>query len=330
MTAQLLYPEIEPHENGLFDVGCDHGVYWEVCGDPAGKPALVLHGGPGSGCTSGMRRFFDPRLYRIVLFDQRGCGRSTPHASDPHTDLETNTTNHLLTDVERLRRFLEIDRWILFGSSWGSTLAIAYAERHPSRVAGIVLAGVTTTRRQEIDWLYRGAGSLFPEQWARFRDGVPKPEQCGDLVEAYHRLLMNPDPNIHQQAAASWCAWEACLVSVNPGETPDPRRLHPAFQLAFARIVTHYFRHGAWLEEGALLRDADKLAGIPGIMIHGRLDKGAPLATARELDRAWPDSRLVVVGGAGHSTSNPGMSDAIVAATDHFARGQGRWPTNRA
>jgi proline iminopeptidase len=273
-----------------------------------------------------MRRYFDPDLYRIVLFDQRGCGRSKPHASETHTDLSANTTEHLLADMERLRRRLGIDRWLLFAGSWGCTLGLAYAERHPHRVTEIILGGVTMTRRSEIEWLYRGVAPLFPEQWARFRAGAPTPagapsgEGDGDLVEAYHRLLMNPDPAVHLKAARDWCEWEAALLSVDPAAKPDPRRSQPTFQLAFARIVTHYFRHNAWLEDGILLRNVSALAGIPGVMVHGRLDLGAPLVTAWELSQAWPDSELVIVDNAGHATTEPGIGEALIGATDRFGR----------
>ncbi len=315
----VLYPEIEPYDHGMLDVGDGNLVYWEVCGNPNGKPAVVLHGGPGSGCSTGVRRYFDPKAYRIILFDQRGCGQSTPHASDLRTDLSVNTTEHLLADMEHLRQYLDIDQWLLFGGSWGSTLGLAYAERNPQRVTEIVLVGVTTTRRSEIDWLYRDVAPLFPAQWARFRAGVPPAERDGDLVAAYHRLLHDPDPAIHMKAAKDWCEWESALVSVDPDAKPDPRRLQPAFQLAFARIVTHYFRNNAWLGDGILLRQASLLAHIPGILIHGRLDLGSPLVTAWELAQAWPNSELVIVSGAGHSSTDPGMSEALIAATDRFA-----------
>jgi proline iminopeptidase len=315
----VLYPEIEPYAHGMLEVGDGNLVYWEVCGNANGKPAVVLHGGPGSGCSPGMRRAFDPKAYRIVLFDQRGCGRSTPHASDLRTDLSVNTTAHLLTDMEQLRQHLGIDQWLLFGGSWGSTLGLAYAERYPQRVTEIVLASVTTTRRSEIDWLYRGVAPLFPAQWARFRAGVPPAEREGDLVSAYHRLLQDPDPAIHMKAAKDWCEWEESLVSVDPNYKPPPRRLQPTFQLAFARLVTHYFHNNAWLEDGILLREASSLAHIPGILIHGRLDLECPLVTARELTQAWPNSELVIVSGAGHSGTDPGMSEALVTATDRFA-----------
>ena len=315
-----LYPEIEPHEHGRLDVGDGHRVYWEVCGNPDGRPVVVLHGGPGLGCTPGTRRYFDPNACRIVLFDQRGCGRSTPHASAPRPDLSANTTEHLLHDMELLRRRLGIDRWMLFGGSWGSTLALAYAERYPRRVSAIVLVGVTTTRRSEIEWLYGGVAPLFPEQWDRLRAGIPGSERDDNVIEAYHRLLMHPDPSVHLKAAKDWCDWEAALVSIDPDAPPEPRRPKPDFQLAFARIVTHYFSHNAWLEDGVLLREAGSLAGIPGVMVHGRFDVSAPLATAWELAQAWPDGELVIVRGAGHSSSDPGMEEAILSATDRFPR----------
>lgn len=315
-----MYPGIEPFAYGLLEVGDGHRMYWEVCGNPQGKPAVVLHGGPGSGCSEGMRRLFDPDAYRIVLFDQRGSGRSRPHASEPGVDLSSNTTHHLLADIERLRTHLGIERWLVFGGSWGATLALAYAQEHPACVSELVLTAVTMTRPAEIDWLYRGVAPLFPAQWERFRDGVPQAECDGDLIEAYHRLLMDPDPAIHHQAAQDWCTWENALLSVDPEAKPEPRRLQPAFQLAFARIVTHYFRNKAWLEDSILLERAGRLAGIPGIMVHGRLDLGAPLITPWQLHRAWSDSELIVIDRAGHTSADPGMTEALIKATDRFAQ----------
>ncbi|MEX1009476.1 MAG: prolyl aminopeptidase [Acidimicrobiia bacterium] len=314
-----LYPSTEPHNSGMLDVGDASHVYWEVCGNPVGKPALVLHGGPGSGCTPRHRRYFAPDAYRIVLFDQRECGRSTPHASDPTTDLSTNTTEHLLRDIELLRRHLGIEQWLVFGNSWGSTLALAYAERHPERVSALVLVAVGTTRPSEIDWLYHGVGRFLPEHWSRFRAGVPEADRDGDLVDAYHRLLEHPDPAVRERAARSWCEWEDAVVSPDPGIPPNPRYADPRFRMAFARIVTHYFAHDAWLEDGVLLRGADRLHDIPGTMVHGRLDLGGPLVTAWELSQTWSDAELIVVNTAGHSTGDPGMSEAAVAATDRFA-----------
>lgn len=313
------YPEIEPYEQGMLDVGDGQRLYWEVCGNPGGKPAVLLHGGPGSGCTPSFRRDFDPERYRIVLFDQRGAGRSEPHASDPAVDLRTNTTHHLLVDIERLREHLGVERWLVWGLSWGSTLALAYAERHPDRVTEIVLASVTLTRQEDIEWLYHGVGRFFPDEWARFRDGVPAAERGGDLVAAYDRLLNHdPDPTVRERAARDWCDWEDAVVSLEPGYVRNPRYDDPRFRMAFARIVTHYFRHRAWLDDGELLRDAHRLVGIPGVLVHGRLDLGGPPAAARELARAWPDSTLELVG-TGH-TGGDEMNERVVAATDRFAR----------
>ncbi|HET8640460.1 MAG TPA: prolyl aminopeptidase [Pseudonocardiaceae bacterium] len=316
-----MYPEIEPYEHGMLDVGDGNLVYWETCGNPAGKPALVLHGGPGAGCSPGMRRLFDPAAYRVVLFDQRQSGRSTPDAADFETDLASNTTPHLLADIEQLREHLGVQRWLLFGGSWGSTLGLAYAQRHPQRVSGIVLMGVTSSRRMEIDWLYHQVGRLFPQEWARFRDGVPAQDRDGNLVAAYHRLLNSPDPEVRAEAAEQWCRWETSLVSTDPDYKRGPRWSDPAFRYRFARIVTHYFVNDVWLPEGVLLREAGRLAGIPGVLVHGRWDYGGPLDTAWELARRWPDAELVTVSGAGHAATDPGMTEAVVAALDKFANG---------
>ncbi|GAA2691127.1 prolyl aminopeptidase [Nonomuraea recticatena] len=314
-----MYPAIEPYDHGHLDTGDGNLVYWEVCGNPEGKPALVVHGGPGSGCTPGQRRSFDPERYRIVLFDQRNCGRSLPHASDPATDLSTNTTQHLIADMERLREHLGIDRWLLYGGSWGSTLMLAYAEAHPERVSEMVIVSVTMTRRSEIDWLYRGVGRFFPEQWQRFREGVPEAERDGDLLAAYARLMSDPDPAVRAKAAQDWTTWEDAVISLEVNGKPNAYSDRPpASLLAFSRICAHYFSNGAWLEEGVLLREAHRLAGIPGVLIHGRFDLGGPLETAWQLAQAWPDSRLVVVDDSGHTGSDT-MREEILAALDNFA-----------
>jgi proline iminopeptidase len=311
------YPEVEPFERGMLDVGDRQQVYWEVCGNPTAKPALVLHGGPGSGCTPGLRRYFDPAGYRIVLFDQRGAGRSVPHASDPTVDLSINTTHHLIADIERLREHLGVERWLVFGGSWGATLALAYAERYPQRVTAIVLASVTMTRPADIHWLYHGVGRFFPVEWARFRDGVPVGDREGDLVAAYYRLLNHPDSAVRDKAAQDWCDWEDAVVSLESDYQPNPRYDNRLFRMAFARIVTHYFHHGAWLEDGILLREAHRLAGIPGVLVHGRLDLGSPAVAAWELAQAWPEAELHLVG-TGH-TGGDEMTDRVVAATDRFS-----------
>jgi proline iminopeptidase len=318
--AEPLYPPVDPYERGMLDVGDGNHVYWEACGNPDGKPALFVHGGPGWGCQPGRRQNFDPNRYRIVLFDQRGCGRSTPHASEPATDMRHNTTEHLLADMERLREHLGIQRWLLSGGSWGSTLLLAYAQRHPQRVSEIVIAGVTTSRRSEIDWLYRGARRFRPEQWERFRAGVPAADRGGDLLGAYARLMEHPDPQVRARAADTWCAWEDALLAHEPGGTPNAFRSRSlADKLALVRICAHYFTHQAWLDDGALLRDAGRLAGIPGVLIHGRLDLSSPLDTAWELARAWPDAELAVIDDAGHTGSSP-MRERIRSALDTFAR----------
>lgn len=314
------YAASEPHDQGLLDAGDGNLVYWETRGNPNGKPAAIVHGGPGSGLEGSTGRSFDPDRYRIVIFDQRGCGRSLPHASDPATDMSVNTTEHLLADMERLREHLGLERWLLYGGSWGSTLILAYAERYPERVSEIVIESVTTSRRCEIDWLYRGVRRFFPEEWERFRAGVPEAEDEGHLLSAYARRMESPDPAVRAKAAADWLAWEDAVVSQEPHGIPAAYSGRPpAAQLAFVRICAQYFAHGAWLEEGALLRDADRLGGIPGVLIHGRLDMGAPVRTAWELARVWPDAQLVVVGDSGH-TGSATMRSEVRAALDRFAQ----------
>jgi proline iminopeptidase len=308
------YPSIESYDSGLLEVGDGNRIYWDVCGNPAGKPALVVHGGPGSGASEGNRRMFDPDRYLVVLFDQRGCGRSRPHASDPATDMSVNTTHHLVADMEQLREQLGVERWLLYGGSWGSTLILAYAERHPERVSEIVIAGVTTTRPSEIDWLYRGVGRFLPAEWARFRAAAGS----DDVVGAFARLLDDPEPEVRERAAAEWVAWEDAVISFETMGHPGAysARVDDA-RLAFVRICTHYFAHDAWLEDGELLRNAHALAKIPGILIHGRLDLGSPLTTAWELQRAWPSAELVVIDDAGHTGSET-TSAALLAATERF------------
>jgi proline iminopeptidase len=305
----------------MLDVGDGNFVYWDVCGNPAGKPALVVHGGPGSGSRAGMRRFFDPRRYRVILFDQRGCGRSTPHASDPSTDMRCNTTAHLIADMERLREKLGIDRWQLYGHSWGSTLSLAYAEQHPQQVCEIVITGVTTMRRSEIDWLYRGVGRFLPEQWEQFLAGAPGTPRDGDIVAAYARLAEDADAAIREKATADWCAWEdAVLSGETKGTSSEYGDRPPLAKLAFVRICSRYFAHGAWLDDGVLIREAGRLTGIPGVLVHGRLDMGGPLDTAWELARAWRDAELIVIEDAGH-LGNATTRDQVINALDRFAAG---------
>jgi proline iminopeptidase len=316
MTAP--FPPIEPYDSGLLDVGDGHEIYWECCGNPNGKPALYLHGGPGSGCSPGQRRFFEPNAYRAVLFDQRGCGRSRPLASEPNTDLSLNTTAHLIADIEALRQFHEVDRWTILGLSWGTTLGLTYAQSYPRRVNGLVLGLVTTTSRREVDWITRGIGYIFPREWERFAQAVPQALRHLPLPGAYATLLSDPDPAVQDHAARAWCAWEDAHVSLTPGHQPDPRYEEPEFRLRFARLVTHYWRHFGFLEEEQLLRDAALLNNIPGILLHGRYDVSSPLETAWRLSRRWSASRLHVLDDAGHGGGNTFLP-AVVAALNSFA-----------
>ncbi|HEX6354824.1 prolyl aminopeptidase [Actinophytocola sp.] len=309
---RFFYPPLDAHATGMLDVGDGHRVYWEVSGNPDGKPVVFLHGGPGSGTSPLQRRFFDPDAYRVVLFDQRGCGRSTPHVATIDPD-EHNTTWHLVADMEALREHLDIERWQLFGGSWGATLALAYAQTHPSRVTEIILRGAFLLRRTELDWLYGGgAGALFPEEWAAFASLVPD----GDILDGYQRLLR--DPARAAEAAAAWSAWEGAIVSLTPNPNLVAMYAEPRFAIAFTKLALHYFTHGGWLDDEQLIRDAGKLAGIPGRIVQGRYDLVTPPATAWELHRAWPDSTLTILPRAGHAISDLGVLDALLEATDDF------------
>lgn len=313
------FPPIEPYAHGHLDVSDGNQIYWETSGNPDGKPALWVHGGPGSGGGRGSRQMFNPEVHRIVLFDQRGCGESRPHASDARVSLEHNTTEHLIADMERLREHLGIDRWLIYGGSWGSTLALAYAERYPQRVSEIVLVGVTMTRPEEIDWLYQGAGRLLPAAWERFCDGVPETDRDGDLVTAYTRLLSSPDEAIREKAARAWCGWEDAVIAHETLGSPGQYSAKPdAARMAFARICAHYFANYAWLEDGQLLRDAHRLDGIPAVLIHGRLDLASPLKSAWELAKAWPDAELKIIEDAGH-TGSSATEDTIIEAIARFS-----------
>jgi len=316
-----LYPEIEPLETGMLDVGDGQHIYWEVSGNREGKPVVFLHGGPGGGTTPAHRRLFDPSRYRIVLFDQRGCGLSIPHASEPGADLSANTTWHLVADMERLRNHLGIDRWQVFGGSWGSALALAYAQTHPERVTELVLRGIFTLRRQELDWFYEGgASAVYPDLWEDFLAPVPLAERA-HLIEAYGRLLHDPDPEVHQAAAIAWSRWESSTITLLPQADTIARFTEPEYATAFARIENHYFRHGGWWEEGQLIRDAPRLAGIPAVIVQGRYDMCTPPMTAWDLHLAWPEAEFHLIADAGHAFDEPGILDALVRATDRFAGG---------
>ena len=311
---KTFYPPIEPFESGLLDVGDGHRVYWERCGNPAGKPAVFLHGGPGSGCSPDQRRLFDPDKYCVLLFDQRGCGRSTPHAS-----LDANTTWHLVADIEKLRLRSGVERWLVFGGSWGSTLALAYAQTHPQHVSELVLRGIFTLRRDELLWFYQeGASWLFPDEWEHFVAPIA-PAQRHDLIAAYHRLLTGPDEAVRNAAAIAWSEWEGRTITLLPDPAIDAAHGEAHFALAFARIENHYMVHGGFLDEGQLIRDARKLAGIPGVIVQGRYDVCTPMKTAWELHRAWPEAEFHIVGDAGHAFKEPGILDRLIRAADGYA-----------
>lgn len=315
----ILYPEIEPYETGMLLAGDGQRVYWEQSGNPEGKPVVYLHGGPGGGTSPWQRRFFDPEKYRIILFDQRGCGRSTPHASDPSADLRHNTTWHLVADMELLRRNLGIDRWQVFGGSWGSSLGLAYAEAHPDAVSELVLRGIFTLRRHELEWFYEGgASALYPDLWEEFLAPIPVLERSR-LIEAYHRRLNDPDPDVHGPAAIAWTRWEASTVTLVPDEDLIADMSEPAAATAFARIENHYFIHGGWFREGQLIEDAVRLRGIPTVIVQGRHDACTPVMTAWDLYRMLPEAEFVVVPDAGHAATEPGIARALREAADRFA-----------
>jgi proline iminopeptidase len=309
-----LYPDILPYAVHRLAVDERHALHVEECGSAKGVPALFLHGGPGAGCEPYHRRLFDPARYRIVLFDQRGAGRSLPHA-----DLTDNTTWHLVADIERIREHLGIDRWLVFGGSWGSTLALAYAQHHPERVRALVVRGIFLCRDEEIRWFYQeGASRVFPDYWEDFLAPVP-PAERHDLLYAYHRLLTGDHDIARMAAAKAWSTWEGRTATLLPNDAVVRHFGDPHVALSLARIECHYFVHQAFLRPGQLLEDAPRLAGIPGVIVHGRYDLICPFENAWALHRAWPGSELVVVPDAGHAASEPGIRSALVAATDRFA-----------
>ena len=311
---RTLYPPIEPYETGLLDVGDGHSLYWERCGTPGAKPAVFLHGGPGAGCSPDHRGQFDPERYDILLFDQRGCGRSTPYAS-----LEANTTWHLVADIERLREAAGVERWMVFGGSWGSTLGLAYAQAHPDRVTELVLRGIFTFRQTELDWLYRyGASEIFPDKWEEFLAPIPK-EERGDLVSAYRRRLSGENPAAQLRAAKAWSKWEAETVTLLPNPDVIEEFTGDEFAVAIARIENHYMANKGWLKEGQLLREAGRLRDIPGVIVQGRYDCCTPPSAAWDLHKAWPQAELHIVPDAGHLFNEPGILDGLIRATDGFA-----------
>lgn len=324
MTTTELYPPVDPYLSGRLPVGDGHELYWEECGNPDGKPVVFVHGGPGGGCSPLHRRFFDPARYRVVLVDQRGCGRSTPHASAPDADLGSNTTWHLVDDLERLRIARQIERWQVFGGSWGSSLALAYAQAHPSVVTELVLRGIFTLRRSELDWYYNGAAAnLAPEWWQRFE--APLRARFGDLppgfdrIAGYHDLLFDPDPVVHGPAGVAWTTWEAATSTLEFSPSMVDEFSDPAFALAFARIENHYFVNAGWFRDGQLIAEVDVIRHIPAVIVQGAYDLPCPAITAWELHQAWPeaDFRLVL---AGHAVTEPAIATELIAATDRFAR----------
>ncbi len=309
-----LYPSIEPYEHGMLNVGDGHSIYFERVGTPGGTPAMFLHGGPGGGISAAHRRLFDPARYDVLLFDQRGCGRSVPHAC-----VEANTTWHLVADIERLRAHLGVEKWVVLGGSWGSTLALAYAQAHPERISALILRGVYTLTRAEIDWFYQfGVSQMFPDKWALFQAPIPVAERH-DMVAAYHRRLFGDDPLAQLEAAKAWAIWEGETITLLPDPTFAARFRDGAYALAFARLENHFFTNRAWLAEGQLLANADRLAGIPGTIIHGRYDMPCPARYAYALHQAWPEADFHLIEGAGHAWTEPGILDRLIWATDRYA-----------
>ena len=312
MTTPRLYPQIEPFRRMTLPVTDGHELYLELCGNPDGAPAIVLHGGPGAGCSTYMRRFFDPKRYCVVLFDQRGAGKSTPSAS-----LEGNTTWDLVADIERIRAHLNIRQWLVFGGSWGSTLALLYAQAHPDNVDALVLRGIFTMTKAELDWFYGGgAGQFFPEAWADFVEPIPEAER-DDLISAYHRRLTDPSEEVQTRFARPWVRWENATAVLKPSRGAPP--LNGGYARSFARIESHYFMNRGWLEtDDQILTKMDRVADIPGVIVQGRYDMICPPHTAVALADAWPASELVLIDNAGHALSEPGITSALIEATDKF------------
>ncbi|WP_051790924.1 prolyl aminopeptidase [Amycolatopsis jejuensis] len=320
-------PTLGNTAEGLLDVGDGQRVYWSTSGNPDGKPVLCVHGGPGGGGRDSGRKGFDPAEFHITVFDQRGCGRSTPNVANPAVSLEHNTTGHLIADMERLRTHLGVEKWLLYGGSWGATLILAYAQRYPERVSEIILVGTFTSTVDEVDWLYRGVGRLLPARWEAFRQAAPDPD--GDLLAGYAQLLASPDRAVRLRAAHAWGAWEDAVISHETLGRPGQYSDRPDDNLvAFARLCAHYYGHHAWLDDGRLLREIHRLHGIPAVLIHGRHDLGAPLRAAWQLAQAWPDAELIVIDDSGH-TGSPAMGEAVRAAIARFSPAQDPVPEAR-
>jgi proline iminopeptidase len=313
-TLRTFYPPIEPFDSGFLKVSDLHTIYWERCGNPKGKPVVFLHGGPGGGINPTLRRFFDPARYHIILFDQRGCGKSTPFA-----ELRDNTTWDLVADIERLRALLGIDTWMVFGGSWGSTLALAYAQTHPDRVTELVLRGIFLCRRSELLWFYQaGADQIFPDRFEPYRDLIP-PAERHDMIAAYYKRLTSPDETTRLEAARRWTHWEMTTSELIVSKDKLEKEEDARFALPFARIECHYFTNRIFMDDGALLANIGKIRHIPGVIIHGRYDMVCPVANAWELHKAWPESELHIIPDAGHASYEPGILSALIDATDRFA-----------
>jgi len=309
-----LYPPIEPNHTGFLPVDGGHELYYEECGNPGGKPVVFLHGGPGGGCTAAMRRFWNPDVYRIVLFDQRGSGKSTPHAN-----LENNTTWDLVNDIEVLRAALQIDRWQVFGGSWGSTLALAYCQKHPERVTEIVLRGIFMLRKKEIDWFYQhGASEIFPDRWQHYLKPIPKSER-GDLLQAYYKRLTSDDSKVRLAAAKAWSTWEGTTSTLLPNADIAGAFGEAEMALALARIECHYFVNNGFMEDNQLINEVGTIRNIPAVIVQGRYDVVCPAVSAWELSQAWPEANLRIVPDAGHAAFEPGNVHELIMATDAFA-----------
>ncbi len=313
-VVPVLFSEIEPRASGMLQLDAIHSMYWEECGNPGGIPAVFLHGGPGAGSTPRQRRFFDPGSFRIIVYDQRGAGRSTPLG-----ELRDNTTQHLIADLETLRRHLGVERWLVFGGSWGSTLAIAYAETHPERCLGLILRGIFLCRESETDWFLYGLRSVYPEAWEKFAGFLPQGER-DDLLRNYHRRLLDPDPAVHMPAARSWSVYEGSCSTLLPSPDTVAYFAGDVVALGLARIEAHYFLNGVFLPENSLLANSHKLRSIPGMIVQGRYDMVCPLVSAHELHRSWPQAEYRIVPDAGHSVWEPGILAALIEATDRFRR----------
>ena len=315
-ARRALYPEIQPYETGMLDVGDGHNLYWELSGNPDGKPVVFLHGGPGGGSSPEHRRQFNPDKYKILVFDQRGCGKSTPYAS-----LEANTTWHLVDDIEKLRiAVAKVEKWQVFGGSWGSTLSLAYGQKYPERVTELVLRGIFLFDQNEIDWMYSegGASQIYPDKFEDFLGAIPEDERA-NLVEAYRKRLTSDDPDVRLAAAKAWSKWEGDIVTLLPSPSTIEHFTSPEVAVAVARIENHYMENHGWIEEGQLLRDASKLRGIPGVIVQGRHDTCTPPVAAWRLKAAWPEVELNIIPDGGHLFSEPGVLDGLIRATDRFA-----------